>query len=149
MFAATSVQQERFPLFLRRVATGGLGQWLARDGWPVSASHAAPARGFGALLTHLLAFRFAHPLVYRFLRRRFSMTLPWGIDWTSTASVSLQGLTFGHQSLHFGFSHAGPAPQSWRGVPKTDRHARSRIGIVVPSNYVNENPSNASLHKPR
>ena len=39
---------------------------------------------FCVLLTHLLAPGFTHTLVYRLLRKRFPMTLSWGIDWSPT-----------------------------------------------------------------
>jgi len=51
----------------------------------LSGSRAAPAV-LCALLAHLLPLRFAHALVYRFLRRRFPMTLSRGIDWSATAA---------------------------------------------------------------
>jgi hypothetical protein len=48
----------------------------------VLASPAASASLHG-LLSHLFASRFAHAYVYRLLRRRFPMTLPRRIDWSS------------------------------------------------------------------
>ena len=44
---------------------------------------AAPATS-DVLLAHLFASGFAQTLVYRLLRKRFPMTLPWGIDWSPT-----------------------------------------------------------------
>src|SRR6476661_4085187 len=39
---------------------------------------------FCVLLAHLLAPGFTHALAYRLLRKRFPMTLSWGIDWSPT-----------------------------------------------------------------
>jgi hypothetical protein len=47
----------------------------------VLALPAAPATS-DVLLAHLFASGFAQTLVYRLLRKRFPMTLPWGIDWS-------------------------------------------------------------------
>jgi hypothetical protein len=49
----------------------------------VLALPAAPATS-DVLLAHLFASGFAQALVYRLLRKRFPMTLPWGIDWSPT-----------------------------------------------------------------
>ena len=57
------------------------------------ASPAAPA-SLHALLSHLFASRFAHPFVYRLLRRRLPMTLPRRIDW-STAEALVDLIRFG------------------------------------------------------
>jgi hypothetical protein len=51
------------------------------------ASSAAPAT-FDGLLAHLFASRFAHPAVYRLLRRRFPMMLAGGIDRSPVEAVS-------------------------------------------------------------
>jgi hypothetical protein len=54
---------------------------------PVLASPAAPA-SFGALLAHLFSCRFAHQLIYPFLRRGLPMALARGIDWSTTGARS-------------------------------------------------------------
>jgi len=97
--------------------------FFIRSSWPVSASPAAPA-GFGVLLAHLFASRFAHLLIDRFWRQGFPMTLPWGIDWSPTEArgggcclfrrcfplyraaihlVFLRGVTHCHESPPLGF----------------------------------------------
>jgi hypothetical protein len=52
-----------------------------------------PSR-LGALLSHLFASGFAHPLVYRLLRRRLPTTLSWGIDWSATEARYSGGSLF-------------------------------------------------------
>jgi hypothetical protein len=98
---------------------------------PALASPAAPA-SLHALLSHLLASRFAHPFVDRLLRRRFPMTLPRRVDWSAAAGaccllrcrsrlVFLVGLSHCHWALL-----PGPLLQreSLIGVPET-LHERS------------------------
>ena len=59
-----------------------------KDGYDVAFHRvlASPAAvgPFCILLAHLLSPGFTHTLVYWLLRKRFPMTLSWGIDWSPT-----------------------------------------------------------------
>jgi hypothetical protein len=56
---------------------------------------ASPApSSLGALLAHLSTCRFAHPFVYRLLRRWLPMTLPRGIDWSPAEARCSGGYLF-------------------------------------------------------